>query len=232
VISASQLALGVHLRDEATLDNYWFAASQGPLRECLRLQGSSRGERMLYLGGPPGSGRSHLLQGCCQLLPPGKSVYLPLRDLRELPPADVLAALEQYDLVALDDIDAICGMPAWEEALFHLYNRARDSASRLLVSADCAPGQLALQLADLRSRLSWGPVFQLAGGDDATLLEILRFRAHQRGMRIDEDLARYIMVRAARSTAQLMAVLDRLDRESLAQKRPLSIPFVKQCMAW
>ena len=80
--------------------------------------------------------------------------------------------------------------------------------------------------------MSWGIVFQLTQPDDEFRSEILRFRAERRGLVLPEELVSYIFHRAPRSLDRLLELLDQLDRASLAEKRALSIPFVKQLLGW
>ncbi|MCZ7167078.1 DnaA ATPase domain-containing protein, partial [Salmonella enterica] len=83
--------------------------------------------------GKDGVGRTHLLQAAClrfeQMGEP--AVYLPLAELLDRG-IGILDNLEQYELVCLDDLQAVAGRADWEEALFHLFNRLRDSGRRLL----------------------------------------------------------------------------------------------------
>ena len=230
--SALQLPLSVGLRDEATLDNFHFLPAHGPLSPLLVKQQQPEGEHSIYLHGPSGSGRSHLLQAACHQLPAGDALYLPLEQLGEMPAADVLFGIEQLALVCLDNLDSVAGDDAWEQALFHLCNRARESGCSLLFSATEAPRNLQLQLADLQSRLSWGVVLQLPEPADEDKIQILRFRANRRGLQLSTEVAAYVLARAPRRLADLMRILDCLDRESLVHQRQLSIPFVKQCMGW
>ena len=229
---AVQLPLAVRLRDDATLENFCFRPTLGPLLPLLQQQLQADGEPTIFLHGPAGCGRSHLLQAACHQHAPGSALYLPLQQLVELPAAEVLAGIEQLSLICLDDLDAVVKNAAWEQALFHLCNRTRDSGARLLFSASEAPRNLPVQLADLQSRLSWGVVMQLDEAGDEDKLEILRFRAGRRGLQLSREVATFILTRAPRSLTDLMAVLEQLDRESLVHQRQLSIPFVKQCMDW
>jgi DnaA family protein len=61
----------------------------------------------------------------------------------------------------LDDLQAIAGKADWEEALFHLFNRLRDSGRRLLIAASTSPRELPVKLADLKSRLTLALIFQM-----------------------------------------------------------------------
>jgi DnaA family protein len=144
----------------------------------------------------------------------------------------VLQGVESLDLVCLDDLHCVVGDEKWELALFNLYNRARQDNCKLVVAADAAPRVLAVGLADLRSRLSWGIVYRLAQADDEEKVEILRFRASRRGLLLPGEVARYIVNRAPRAMQPLLDLLEVLDKTSLAQQRALSIPFVKQVLGW
>jgi DnaA family protein len=187
-----------------------------------------------FLHGAPGSGRTHLLQACCLVSEAQAATfaYLPLADLRALPPTELLAGLEACALVCLDDLDAVLCEPAWEEAIFHLHNRLLQREASLLVAARLPPASLAVRLPDLLSRLQALLVLPLALPDDESLLSALVLRAHRRGMTLDEDVARYILSRAPRGMSELMAVLDLLDARSLAAGRRLSIPFVREALGW
>lgn len=226
-----QLPLEVRLRDEATLDNFLALASVEPLVDALQAQSGPDGEAVIYVYGPAGTGKSHLLQAAAQL-GGAETLYLPLAELRQYPPEEVLQGVENAQRVCLDDMQSVLGDPAWERALFNFYNLARQQGCKLLVAADAAPRVLAVGLEDLRSRLSWGIVYQLVQGSDEEKAKILSFRAARRGMSLSPGVASFIVSRAPRAMPQLLAVLDRLDEASLAQQRLLSIPFVKQILGW
>ena len=227
----SQLPLQVRLRDEATLANFLATAAMKPLLGALRAQATGSGDAVIYLHGPRGSGKSHLLQASCHLA--GRDAqYLPLAELAGYPARDVLQGMESLQLVCLDDLHAVLGREDWELALFNLYNGAREQGCRLLLAAEAAPRALALGLEDLRSRLAWGGVFQLNPASDEQKAAILVFRAAQRGIALGPEVANYIVARASRDMEALLALLDHLDHASLVEKRPLSIPFTKRVLGW
>jgi len=226
-----QLTLEVQLRDDATLQNFLAVPAVQPLVSALQGQLTPDGETMIFLYGAAGCGKSHLLQAGCHL-GGNRALYLPLADLGHYAPDEVLQGVEALDLVCLDDLHCVVGDERWELALFNLYNRALQANCKLLVAADAAPRALAVDLADLRSRLSWGIVYQLAQVDDEEKAAILRFRASRRGLLLPADVARYIVNRAPRAMQPLLDLLDVLDQTSLAQQRALSIPFVKQALDW
>jgi DnaA family protein len=135
--------------------------------------------------------------------------------------------MEQMALLALDDVERLAGNPAWELALFHLYNRMRDAGHRLVVAGNAPPAALGIILPDLLSRLGWGPVFQLQPLSDSEKAAALRLRAHQRGMELSAEVADYLLNHASRQMHDLFTLLERLDEGSLAAQRKLTIPFVR-----
>ncbi len=192
------------------------------------ISGESVGEQFLFLWGFTNVGKSHLLQASCQrAADSGLTVaYLPLKDIGDLQP-EMFTGLEQMSLVCIDDVQEIAGNKQCEEALFHLYNRMRDAGNKMIVTGDVAPNALPLSLADLQSRLSWGPVFHLQELNDDNKIAALQLRAKMRGFELTEDVGLFLIRRSARDMVSLFALLDKLDEASLAQHRKLTIPFVR-----
>jgi len=219
-----QLPLRIGIRDSATFGNFLPAANVQAVHAL-----KSQSEPFIYLWGGTGSGKSHLLQAACHAVTEGggSAVYLPLRELSAMSP-ELLEGMEQMQLVCVDEVECIAGSTVWERALFHLYNRLRDSGSHLVVAGETSPTALGLGLADLVSRLGWGPVYQLHALSDAEKAEALRMRAAQRGMDMPQEVATYLLNRAPRDMHALFALLDELDEVSLAAQRKLTIPFVRQ----
>ena len=230
-----QLPLGVRLRDDATFANYYPGANAAALGYVERLCEADAGwtESLMYLWGSDGVGRTHLLQAAClRFEQRGESaVYLPLAEVVQLGP-ELLDNLEQCELVCLDDLDAIAGNAVWEEALFHLFNRLRDSGRRLLLAAGASPRELLVQLPDLKSRLTLALVFQLQTLSDEDKLRALQLRASRRGLHLTDEVGRFILTRGTRSMSALFELLEQLDQASLQAQRKLTIPFLKETLGW
>ena len=228
-----QLPLGVRLRDDATFANYYPGANAAALGYVERLCEADAGwtESLIYLWGGEGVGRSHLLQAAClRFEQRGEpAVYLPLAEVVEYGPA-LLDNLEQCELVCLDDLDAVAGRNDWEEALFHLFNRLRDSGRRLLLAASSSPRELPVQLADLQSRLTLALVFQLQSLSDEDKLRALQLRASRRGLHLSDEVMSYMLNRFSRDLGSLMTLLDHLDQYALQAQRAITIPLIKSML--
>lgn len=225
-----QLTLCLALRDSARFGNF-VAGANGELLHQLQQLAGGKGAAQVFVWGAPGTGKTHLLQACCQHAAGCglTAAYLSLADANSLAP-DVLDGWEQYSLVCLDDCDAIAARPAWEEALFHLYNRLQQAGGSLVSSAVAAPAALPLALPDLVSRLGAGPVYQLQRLDEMQSLQALSLRAQQRGFDLPEETGRYLLRRVPRDLPALLTLLERLDTASLVAQRRLTIPFVKSVL--
>jgi len=176
-------------------------------------------------------GRARHRQTACQKVSAAGATpaYLPLGQADEVSP-EVLAGLEHLALVCIDDIQAIAARPEWEAALFHLYNRIRETATPLIMSGNAAPRAVDLKLADLSSRLSWGLVLQLHALNDEEKIAALTLRAKGRGIELPDDVARFLLRRCPRDMPGLFELLQRLDLASLAAQRRLTIPFVRELL--
>ncbi|MDR3502307.1 MAG: DnaA regulatory inactivator Hda [Legionella sp.] len=225
-----QLALAIKLNDEATLSDFNWGENK-LLQQQLQRMFTLKEDRLLYLWGCNGSGKSHLLQASCQAVNSTESaIYLPLNLLKEWGP-QVIEGLEEQTLICIDDIDAIAGDSAWEEALFHLYNKIKDmEKSLLIISGNQSPTTLPIKLPDLRSRLSWGLVIQLMELSDEDKINTLKLHAARRGFDLPESVGQFLISRCSRNMHDLHQLLNRLDDASLAAQRKITIPFVKNIL--
>jgi DnaA family protein len=113
--------------------------------------------------------------------------------------------------------------------LFDAINEARAAGAAVVAAGASAPMQLALR-EDLRTRLGSGVVLELAPLSDAEKAAALRGRAAALGMKLPDDVLAHLLTRLRRDMGTLIAVLDALDRHSLAHKRPLTLPFVRAAL--
>lgn len=223
-----QLALAIQLNDDATLADFCWQGN-ALLQQQLQLTLQGDGERLIYLWGPLGCGKSHLLQACCQTIGnlQQSAIYLPLKNLLDCGP-DILEDIETQTLIGIDDVESIAQQKGWEEALFHLYNRVRDNQQTILImTGKHAPLQSPLQLCDLRSRLAGSLVLQINELNDQDKMNTLKLRARKRGFELSNSVGQFLLNRCARNMHDLHCLLDRLDKASLTAQRKITIPFVK-----
>lgn len=227
---AEQLLLNVRPRADLRLEDFGSAAFGPVLAACAGLlQGPGA---PCFISGDDACGRVTLLAALCAEADRRglRAVLLPLPDLLELGP-ELLSGLEGTDLLILDGLEALAGQRVWEEALFHLYNRAlANPAGRLLFAARVPPRALAIALPDLRSRLQQATSYVLPQPDDAIRQQLLESGAARRGLVLAPDVEKFLLERGPRSLEAFMNGLEQLDRLSLRDQRRLTIPFVREVL--
>jgi DnaA family protein len=196
--------------------------------DLLRAAALDADSSWLYVAAAAGSGRTHLLIAACSAASDaGRSAqYLPLAALRA-PRADAIRGFGGSDLLAIDDLDAIAGEREAEHALFDLYNRCRAEGATLLFAASAPPAQLGIGLPDLVSRLAACTQVALKPLDEEARRELLRDRARERGIELDDGVLDWLFARAKRDLGSLLDVLERIDRASLAAQRRVTVPFLR-----
>lgn len=226
----TQLTLGLTLQDDATFNNFYPGKNQAVV-DYLHEFSVTAQERIIYLWGSVGAGLSHLLQAIChEAGAKGMScLYLPLTEAVAWSP-QMLQDLESLSILAIDDVDAVAGQIAWEEELFHLYNRALVRNSIVIFAGHVAAKQLPLVLPDLQSRLSSLLSLHLQPLEDEEKIKVLQLRAQARGIDLPMEVAQFLLRRCARQMATLFSLLERLDQASLVAQRKLTIPFVKSVL--
>ena len=224
-MSTPQLPLSLRTPPDQRLEAFH---GQPAVRDAVASAARGASADWLYLSGPAGSGKTHLLLAACAEAGAAgrRAAYLPLAAFAGAL-ADVLPAQEGADLVCLDGLEAIAGHRGDEEALFHFHNRARAGGTVLLYAARGNPAALGLGLPDLATRLGQCTRFTLEALDDDGRRELLRQRAARRGLQLDDAVLDYLMRRSERDLTSLTALLDRLDKASLAAQRRITIPFLR-----
>lgn len=225
-----QIPLAIQPQLRAGFSNYLGGANQAAVSALQELL-SGAGEPQLYIWSPTVLGKTHLLQALCHDAGERgmRCAYVPLAQFVGRSSA-ILDGLEFMDLVCVDDAHLAFGHDDWEEALFNLINRCRENHCHLVFSAVSHPDTSELKLNDLRSRLLWGPVFRLQDLSDDEKQCLLRGWLAERGLELEPSAASYLLQHYHRDLGSLNQVLELLDRESMIQKRRLSIPFIRSVL--
>jgi DnaA family protein len=148
MIRLQQLTLDLSIKDYATFANF-IVGDSTHLLKVMRLLSTEDEPFFLCLYGETGSGKSHLLHALCQeFINVGKiPIYLSLHDKTQFTP-EILRDLSQCDLIAVDDIETICGDLLWEEKLLHCFNQTMAARKKLVISSSMDPHLLTVQLSD------------------------------------------------------------------------------------
>lgn len=223
----AQLPLALRWPRRQRFEHFHAGAHNAAALAAIRMLATQVGAPWVYLHGPLGSGRSHLLLAAAQAATEiGRRVqYLPLATLADR--AAALRGVAGSEWLALDDLEAIAGQREAEHALFDLYNQTRAEGGALLFAAAAGPAECGIALPDLRSRLGACTQFALRPLDDDERRAVLCERAHARGIHLDAAVLDWLFARYPRDLGALLDLLDRLDRASLAARRRITVPFLR-----
>ena len=232
-----QLPLHLQLDEPAAFEQFYPGSNEQALSALQAMvqagQCADSAEQLLFLFGAPEGGKSHLLQTAVkETVGNGRSgFYLPLKMANQFD-ASMLQDLADIDFLCIDDVSEVAGDSHWEKGLFELFNRRRASDKALVFADRSAPSLLPIELADLRSRLSWGLSLAVQSLSDDEKQLLLIKRADSRGIELPADVASYLFRHLPRSLSAQLSWLDRFDLASLAATRNrLTVPFVKQVLA-
>jgi DnaA family protein len=140
----------------------------------------------------------------------------------ELPATDDLARGTLVVVDAADTADAHA-----QGRLFTLINRLAAVQGHWLAAVSLPPARLALR-EDLRTRLALGLVLEIVPLADADKPQALAAYARERGFDLADDVIGYLLAHGRRDMGTLVAALAALDRRSLAAKRPITVPMLRQ----
>jgi DnaA family protein len=224
-----QIPLSVRLPDRAVFESFLAARNAQAVEHLQRLASGAPGGPS-WLCGPPGSGKTHLLQATCAAAAAGmRAGYVPLAEVAHLG-VGVLEGLPQLECLCLDDIDRVAGDAAWERGIFALLCELEDAAGRLVCAARSPPALVGWVLADLGSRCAASAVFQLRALEEQEQHAALQLRARLRGLELPDETWHWLQRRFPRDMGTLYELLDTLDEAALAEKRRLTVPFIREVL--
>jgi len=213
-----QLLLELAPPPAPTLENFHAGANSallGALRAAL-----AGGERVFYLWGAAGCGKSHLLRAMADAAGAQgrQAAYLRAPDF-DLPP--------QPQMLALDDIGQL---PAGAQiAMFDAYNRLRAAGALIVAAGNLPPTDLPLR-EDLRTRVASGVVMQVHALSEEEKRAVLEAQARQRGLDLAPGIVDFLLARFPRDLGSLIAAVAALDRYSLQTQRAITLPLLREAM--
>jgi DnaA family protein len=178
----------------------------------------------LYLWGPAGSGKTHLLRAlAARCHAAGQSVgWFDAAD------AQPWFWVGDWALVVIDRCERLDATA--QQAAFALFVEAAAHGTQVAAAGRLPPVDLALR-DDLRSRLAWGHVCALQPLGDAETRAVLRREADHRGILLPDEVLNYLLSRFERDLSHLMRLLDALDEFALVRTRHITVPLVRAMLA-
>lgn len=178
----------------------------------------------LVLVGPHGSGKTHLVHVWAAA---SGARIVPATALEQALGADTI---DQTAHIAVENIDTVAGMPALEQALFHLHNLVLADGRQLLMTASNPPGFQMFTLPDLASRIESTQVATLRPADDPLLAAILLKLFADRQLVVNPDVITYLVSRMDRSFDAAHRLVSALDHAALSERRAITKPLATKVL--
>jgi DnaA family protein len=215
-----QIPLAIGPDPLPTFDSYLTSANAAAVAHLRALQVPTA---PVYLWGPSGSGKSHLLRA---LLNERHAAGERAGSFDAADPAPWLLQ-PGWSLVVVDRCELLDAER--QQAAFALFVQAGEAGVQWAAAGRVPPVDLPLR-DDLRTRLAWGHVFALQPSSENETRAALRREADRRGIFLADEVMDYVLTRSARDLGTLMQLLDRMDRFALARQRPVTVPLLRQML--
>ncbi len=198
----------------------------------------------LFIYGPPGVGKTHLLQSIANYLAtyePGIRVryttaerftneFLAAIQTREV--ERFKGAWRRNDILLIDDVQFLERKAKTEEEFFHTFNALYDAGAQVVLTSDSPPRDLAALEDRLRERFEAGLVTDIASPGHAMRVAILRKRAQHDGIAIpDGGVLDAIAGRMLDNVRALEGALIRVVAYASLTRRPLNAALADEVLS-
>lgn len=239
-----QLIFDFPVTPRYSLDNFVVCSGNATAFQFVqRLTDPCGTEGLLYLHGPSGAGKTHLLMACGTIFSERAGLAtvpcISFKDVDEIYggeyPAEELpklaARFRDAPALLVDDIHLIPDQQSVRIELWQLFNDFHQAGRPIAVTGLQPPKELPHLDGHLISRLLWGLVARLDISDDESRRLIMKKLAADRQILLPAEVIDYLLLHVRRDVPSLVAALDGIERFALASRRRISLRLAREALA-
>ena len=194
----------------------------------------------LFVFGPTAVGKTHLIQAIGikikELRPRTRVLYTTSRifelqyttAVKNNKVNDFISFYQSIDVLILDDIQELAGKSGTQNAFFHIFNHLHQNQKQLIMSSDCRPSDLDGMVPRLISRFKWGMTVELYKPDYELRRGVLKMKAAQDGLSLDDEVIDFIAQNVTESVRDLEGIVVALLAHATMLNQEVDIELAKK----
>ena len=196
----------------------------------------------LFIYGPPGVGKTHLLyaiaNGIRKANPAANIVYIKgdqftielIEAIQNGKNIEFRSKYREADLFLIDDVQFIAGKEATQEEFFHTFNKLYEEHKQIVMTSDRKPSDMSTLEDRLKSRFEWGLLADIQPPDYETRMAILKNKAKQLGLQLDDDVCNYIAINVTNNVRQIEGTVKKILAYRDLNDMPMDLPNISRAI--
>ncbi len=239
-------AFDSQLNPRYTFENYCGSSSNKIARaigEAIANDPKVKTFNPLFVFGPPGVGKTHLIQAIGIKIrennPRARVLYVSARLFesqftvasRNGKINEFINFYQSIDALIIDDIQDLIGKEKTQETFFHIFNHLHLNQKQIILSSDCCPTDLKGMTARLLSRFKWGMTVELERPDLLLRREVLQLKADQDGLALPGEVMEFIAENVTDSVRELEGVVVSLLAHAAVLNREGTVDLARHVLS-